>query len=220
MDDQTIRLEVTEEYIIDEVGNATIYITYQFINEKDEPILNFSKKLVRVFDSTNIDILLKPKILTDRGSVRDIDIRVDRGRTLIQWIVKRDVLRRGDDLISPLVVKCYGLASRLGESYTMRISYLPPEQMGYTLIVQLPKLQLPWWKQLIYSFKFITNPPPDEAVDPRELVLKWKRPALSDKFDVEISYGFKIKIWSKIFSIMRDILRVIAWISGSAPSAT
>jgi hypothetical protein len=47
LDNEAVRLEVTEDYTIDEVGNATIMLTYRYLNEKDEPIFNFSKKLAR-----------------------------------------------------------------------------------------------------------------------------------------------------------------------------
>jgi hypothetical protein len=76
--------------------------------------------------------------------------------------------------------------------------------MGYTLIVRLPKLQ--GWKRLIYDFNFVSNPPPDEPANPQKPKFKWRKPALNDKFDVVISYEFKIKIWSKIFSIIKEII--------------
>jgi hypothetical protein len=43
LNNEAVRLEVTEDYTIDEVGNATIMITYRYLNEKDEPILTSLK---------------------------------------------------------------------------------------------------------------------------------------------------------------------------------
>jgi hypothetical protein len=181
-------LELTEDYIIDEAGNAYVQISYKCSNESDEPVSGFSKKLMKEFDSTNINIV------GFKGPVRDVSERVERGRKIIEWIIERDTLRKGDPCVCLLRAKWIGFALKLGRLYMAKVSYSPDERVDYTLSIRLPKLsqlEKRLWKRLIYKFSFTSNPPPDEPVDTRKLELKWRRYSLNSRFDAMVSYGFK-----------------------------
>lgn len=206
MDSQAVKLEVTEDYTIDEGGNAKIMIVYECLNESDVAIPNFSKKLVKEFDGTNIDISRGPLVAVVSGSlsVRNVSKREDRGRKIIEWVVERDALVKGDPCTSLLTAKWSGLASkltsRLGTSYMVRISHLATDQIGYTLMVTIPKpseMEKRLWKRLVSDFDFVSSPPPDELMDKQ--TLKWRRSALNDRLDVTLSYGFKFKVWLMTF---------------------
>ena len=197
-----VKLEVTEEYVVNVDGSGDVQINYMCSNEQDKPISNFSKTLSKEFDATNVEIE-RPIFVSANFVAKYIGGKSEKGRTTVEWLVEREKLMKGEPCICILKAKWHRLVSRmalgrLGVSYVLRVSYIPPEHSGYTLIVSLPKpsaLETIWWRRLIYAFHVDSNPPSVDPVDPRNPRLKWRMPTLNDRFDVVISYGFRFREW-------------------------
>jgi len=189
----TVKLEVTEDYEIDTTGNAYIETAYACFNESYEPIPKFSKRLMKEFDNANVDVI---GVI---GPVENVNVRVDKGRKNVEWTIKRHSLAKNDPCVCLLRAKLIGIASKIKNLHVLKISYSPSEQIGYTLTVRLPKLsdlEKSWAKRLFYGFEIIKGLQPEkETTDSGNPVIKWRVPELNHKFEVDILYGARFRTW-------------------------